>query len=426
MATSPAAIMCAKILSTNGLRFETAKEPLPAHRPFTGELFKRLYIGSFAVKGNDHHERISTIHKELEALRVFNRSKRITVCVTIKGIKICSEDGLTVFMAHALRRISYATCDAAFKQVAFLAREPAGEASLQYCHVFVTETSPQTVRQPQGHRFQFSPSLVFRTRRGETFESEARGGVPQVNPFPRHKRPGSIRSCRSLDSDITDRSRLSPTVSPAISSSVFHVPSGDVCFLRPRRLVNIGVFNIRTLRQVGQQAALASTLSSLELDVCCVSETRVYDSSTVIHLSSPLDSCRSKRFCLRVSGDAEAESHGRAGVGIALSSRAEQCLLDWIPDVRLSLKGRLYDVCVRSILLYGSETWPVRKQDIDRLAVFDHRCLCQLADIKWTDRVSNVAVHRRVFRNVRDARSIGEVVTLHSLRWLGHVLRMPA
>ncbi|KAA3675907.1 uncharacterized protein DEA37_0011236 [Paragonimus westermani] len=33
----------------------------------------------------------------------------------------------------------------------------------------------------------------------------------------------------------------------------------------------------------------------------------------------------------RVSGDAEAESHGRAGVGIALSSRAEQCLLDWIP-----------------------------------------------------------------------------------------------
>ncbi|KAA3676905.1 uncharacterized protein DEA37_0006862, partial [Paragonimus westermani] len=63
-----------------------------------------------------------------------------------------------------------------------------------------------------------------------------------------------------------------------------------------------------------EQAALASTLSSLELDVCCVSETRVYDSSTVIHLSSPLDSCRSKRFCLRVSGDAEAESHGRAGL----------------------------------------------------------------------------------------------------------------
>ncbi|KAF8562985.1 hypothetical protein P879_11954 [Paragonimus westermani] len=116
-----------------------------------------LYIGSFAVKGNDHHERISTIHKELEALRVFNRSKRITVCVTVKGIKICSEDGLTVFMAHALRRISYATCDAAYKQVAFLAREPAGEASLQYCHVFVTETSLQV------SLFEYKPDTFQRT-----------------------------------------------------------------------------------------------------------------------------------------------------------------------------------------------------------------------------------------------------------------------
>ncbi|KAA3677273.1 uncharacterized protein DEA37_0014771 [Paragonimus westermani] len=58
--------------------------------------------------------------------------------------------------------------------------------------------------------------------------------------------------------------------------------------------------------------------------------------------------------------------------------------------------------------------------------VFDHRCLRHLAHIKWADRVSNAAVRRRVFRNVRDARSIGQVVTLHSLRWLGHVLRMPA
>ncbi|KAA3673243.1 uncharacterized protein DEA37_0011257 [Paragonimus westermani] len=95
-------------------------------------------------------------------------------------------------------------------------------------------------------------------------------------------------------------------------------------------------------------------------------------------------------------------------------------------DVRLSLKGRVYNACVRSILLYGSETWPVRKQDINRLAVFDHRCLRHLAHIKWADRVSNAAVRRRVFQNVRDARSIGQVVTLHSLRWLGHVRRMPA
>ncbi|KAA3672338.1 uncharacterized protein DEA37_0010944 [Paragonimus westermani] len=100
------------------------------------------------------------------------------------------------------------------------------------------------------------------------------------------------------------------------------------------------------------QAALASTLSSLELEVCCVSDTRVYDSSTVINLSSPLDSCRSKRFCFRVSGEAEAESHGRAAVGIALSSPAEQCLLDWIPVNGRFCAVRLKRRCVFIIPAY--------------------------------------------------------------------------
>ncbi|KAA3678897.1 uncharacterized protein DEA37_0001480, partial [Paragonimus westermani] len=63
---------------------------------------------------------------------------------------------------------------------------------------------------------------------------------------------------------------------------------------------------------------------------------------------------------------------------------------------------------------------------INRLAVFDHRCLRQLAHIKWTGSLSNVAVRRRVFRNARDTRSIGQLVTLHSLQCLGHVLRIPA
>jgi hypothetical protein len=94
-------------------------------------------------------------------------------------------------------------------------------------------------------------------------------------------------------------------------------------------------------------------------------------------------------------------------------------------DVRLSVKARVYNACVRSVLLYGSETWSVRDEDVNRLAVFDHRCLRQLAHIKWDDRVSNAAVRQRVFRKPLDTRSIGQIIKLHSLRWLGHVLRMP-
>ncbi|KAG8227897.1 hypothetical protein J437_LFUL008211 [Ladona fulva] len=49
----------------------------------------------------------------------------------------------SVHMAHALRRISYATCDPEHLQFSFLAREPRGHLSLQYCHSFLAQSSQQ-------------------------------------------------------------------------------------------------------------------------------------------------------------------------------------------------------------------------------------------------------------------------------------------
>ncbi|KER29209.1 hypothetical protein T265_04139 [Opisthorchis viverrini] len=50
--------------------------------------------------------------------------------------------------------------------------------------------------------------------------------------------------------------------------------------LKPRHPLYLAAFNVRTLKQAGQQAALALTLDSLGIDVCCVSETRIQDAST--------------------------------------------------------------------------------------------------------------------------------------------------
>ena len=33
-------------------------------------------------------------------------------------------------------------------------------------------------------------------------------------------------------------------------------------------------------------------------------------------------------------------------------------------DVSLIMRGRLYSSCVRSSVLHGSETWPVRKENV--------------------------------------------------------------
>ena len=52
--------------------------------------------------------------------------------------------------------------------------------------------------------------------------------------------------------------------------------------VKPRKLINIGAFNVRTLAKIEQQARLAITLDTLNIDICCVSETRIQDSCTTV------------------------------------------------------------------------------------------------------------------------------------------------
>jgi hypothetical protein len=92
-------------------------------------------------------------------------------------------------------------------------------------------------------------------------------------------------------------------------------------------------------------------------------------------------------------------------------------------DIRLATKGRVYAAAVRPVLLYGSETWPLRAEDVRQVSVFDHRCLRSIARVRWDTRVSNAEVRRRVL-GVRGL-SVECLINLYRLRWLGHVLRMP-
>lgn len=77
---------------------------------------------------------------------------------------------------------------------------------------------------------------------------------------------------------------------------------------------------------IGQQAALVRTMESFAIEVCCLSETRLQDSNTVVRLASNADF--GTKYFLHLSGDTEAAANGLAGVGIVLSDKAEASLLD--------------------------------------------------------------------------------------------------
>ena len=123
--------------------------------------------------------------------------------------------------------------------------------------------------------------------------------------------------------------------------------------------------------------------------------------------------------------------HGCWGVGDEISSRMLKARLAFANlrhlwrrrDISLLLKGRVYNATVRAILLYGCETWPLRVEDVRRLSVFDNRCLRNIARVWWEHRVSNEEVRQRVLG--MDSPPLEDIISLHRLRWLGHVLRMP-
>lgn len=101
------------------------------------------YIGSFTVIGADADTRADYVRRQLDDMRRKTTTKSVLLLVSLSGIKVCSPDGQKVYMAHALRRISYATCYPEHCQFSFLAREPKGHYNMQYCHCFFTQTAEQ-------------------------------------------------------------------------------------------------------------------------------------------------------------------------------------------------------------------------------------------------------------------------------------------
>jgi len=101
------------------------------------------YMGTFPVNGQDQAARAEHMRVNLEKLAVSARPKPVLLVISLTGIKVCSPDGKDVHMAHALRRISYATCEPSQSLFSFLAREPKGHFSQQFCHAFLAKSSEQ-------------------------------------------------------------------------------------------------------------------------------------------------------------------------------------------------------------------------------------------------------------------------------------------
>ena len=86
--------------------------------------------------------------------------------------------------------------------------------------------------------------------------------------------------------------------------------------------------------------------------------------------------------------------------------------------IPLKYRGRVYDACVRSVLLYGSEGWPMTDRVQSIMTSCDRRMMRYMAGVSLRDRVRTEEVARRCGVDVLEI-----VMRERRLRWFGHVRR---
>ena len=65
-------------------------------------------------------------------------------------------------------------------------------------------------------------------------------------------------------------------------------------------------------------------------------------------------------------------------------------------DISLIVRGRLCSSCVRSSMLHGSETWPVRKENEMALQHAEMRMVKRMCGIKLQDKVPSKWLRKKL------------------------------
>ena len=90
-----------------------------------------------------------------------------------------------------------------------------------------------------------------------------------------------------------------------------------------------------------------------------------------------------------------------------------------ISKLTIKTKVAVYNACVLSKLLYGSETWTTYSDQEKRLNAFHLRSLRRLLGISWMNKIPNTVVLSHT-----ELPSMYTLLRQRRLRWLGHVRRM--
>lgn len=83
------------------------------------------------------------------------------------------------------------------------------------------------------------------------------------------------------------------------------------------------------------------------------------------------------------------------------------------------MKGTVYKTCVRTVMIYGGETWAMRKEDEAVLRRAERAMIRRMCGVRLRDRKRSVDLQRMIGVD----EDIVTIVVRSRLRWYGHVKR---
>lgn len=84
----------------------------------------------------------------------------------------------------------------------------------------------------------------------------------------------------------------------------------------------------------------------------------------------------------------------------------------------LKVKGKIYKACVQRVLVYGSETWPMKTEDLQRLERAERMMWRWMCGVRLADRRPTTELSKSL-----DVEQVATVVRRGRLRWFGHLER---
>jgi len=88
-------------------------------------------------------------------------------------------------------------------------------------------------------------------------------------------------------------------------------------------------------------------------------------------------------------------------------------------DITLSTKAHLVKAMVFPVVMYGYESWTVKKAECWRIDAFELWCWRRLLRVPWTARRSN----QSILKDISPGRSLEGMMLKLKLQYFGHLLR---